>query len=564
MANPLQNFVDLVGPPVSAEWLNGVDVLVNSVFQSALINSTARAGLFSDNPLEINNGGTAARTVAQAQINLGIGALIAGALSYPPLPIEGATVVADYYPYGDIRRYGALVSATDNSAAINAALLVSANDVAAAFIPGGTWNCTSTLAAPPGSSMYGAGKASNLVFANGVDGIQFTTSDAGIVPQPRFFRDFAITGTLTGTANAAHGIYINTTTVDHVLFSNLALANFEFAVYVQGLYYSTFLNVWAINCYHGIYFNNQSVNVWITNCVWQHVSAGALITGSGNSTGISVQGAPEVEGLHIQGGSVYGFDYDILLGLIFECQIETVDISFANICPIFFTSSLGPLTIRDCWIELGSSASGTWNTGGTGTGNLTGVFITAITPAPSVSKVSIVGNEIVSDVTVSGSTGVYLGDSNNGVVFEDNQIRGFDIGIGGGNTLDNVGGYLTGASIRKNTITAATSSILLNSLSTDISLGPNYIVSGGQVTFNAGAPAGMVYEQPNVPMHGTAAFAAATSVAVVFANAMPYATYKVSLGGNAAGYCWVTSKATTGFTINCSVLNSNSVDWAIQ
>lgn len=64
---------------------------------------------------------------------------------------------------------------------------------------------------------------------------------------------------------------------------------------------------------------------------------------------------------------------------------------------------------------------------------------------------------------------------------------------------------------------------------------------------------------------GTAAFSTATTAAVVFGTALPAGTtsYKVALGGNAAGYVWVTAKANTGFTINCSNSNSNPTDWWI-
>lgn len=485
-----------------------------------------------------------------------------------PQPQTPAEILANIVPAiliyteSDIRRYGASISLADNALAINSALAVSSAGGSAVFIPAGTWNTATPLAALAGSSMYGVGMASSIVCANGIDGLQFTASDSGITPTPRFFRDFSISGTLSGTTNSAHAIYINASSVDQVLFSNLAIANFEWAVWAQGLYYSTFFNCWAINCYHGVFFNNQSVNVWITNCTWQHVSSGVLITGVGNSTGISVQGAPEVEGLHVQGGSIYGFDYNFNFGLIFECQIEAVDISFAKVCPIYFSSTLGPMVIRDCWIELGSGATGTWNAGAPG--NLTGIFIAAITPAPSVSKVLIVGNEIVSDVTLSGSTALYLGNSNAGLVVEDNQIRGFDIGIGGGNTIINPGGLLVAASIKKNTISAGTSTMLFNSSSTEMVLGPNYIVSGALPAFNASVPADIIYTQPNVPMQGTVTFPASSLVGVTFANPMPWTSYHVSLSGNAAGYCWISSKTTGGFTVNCSSSNSNSVDWSIS
>jgi hypothetical protein len=64
-------------------------------------------------------------------------------------------------------------------------------------------------------------------------------------------------------------------------------------------------------------------------------------------------------------------------------------------------------------------------------------------------------------------------------------------------------------------------------------------------------------------LSGTATFAAATSVAVSLPANQTISNYKVTLGGNAAGFCWVTSKTTSGFTINCSASNSNTTDWAV-
>ena len=64
-------------------------------------------------------------------------------------------------------------------------------------------------------------------------------------------------------------------------------------------------------------------------------------------------------------------------------------------------------------------------------------------------------------------------------------------------------------------------------------------------------------------LRGTVTFSAATTKAVMFGVAEPDASYFIALSGNATGYCWVTSKATTGFTINCSVSNSNAVDWLL-
>jgi hypothetical protein len=52
---------------------------------------------------------------------------------------SGVAPADSAYPEGDIRRYGATVSASDNSAAVNAAMKVSANGGSPAFVPPGLW-----------------------------------------------------------------------------------------------------------------------------------------------------------------------------------------------------------------------------------------------------------------------------------------------------------------------------------------------------------------------------------------------------------------------------------------
>lgn len=63
-------------------------------------------------------------------------------------------------------------------------------------------------------------------------------------------------------------------------------------------------------------------------------------------------------------------------------------------------------------------------------------------------------------------------------------------------------------------------------------------------------------------LRGTATFSAATSV-VVSITTETDSSYFIALSGNLAGFCWVTAKGTTSFTINCSASNSNAVDWML-
>lgn len=62
---------------------------------------------------------------------------------------------------------------------------------------------------------------------------------------------------------------------------------------------------------------------------------------------------------------------------------------------------------------------------------------------------------------------------------------------------------------------------------------------------------------------GTATFAASTTVAVTFAVAEPDSTYYIFLEPSANQTLWITSKSTSGFTINSSVSNSAAVRWML-
>ncbi len=119
--NP-QNFVNQVGPPVSAAWLNGVDELVNNVFESAVTLAAVQAilgipgGGFSL-PIPVNQGGTGASTANAALAALGgttaAAALAAAETAINPYPVQtaaelaaGVTPVNFAYPPGYVDRYG--------------------------------------------------------------------------------------------------------------------------------------------------------------------------------------------------------------------------------------------------------------------------------------------------------------------------------------------------------------------------------------------------------------------------------------------------------------------------
>jgi hypothetical protein len=62
---------------------------------------------------------------------------------------------------------------------------------------------------------------------------------------------------------------------------------------------------------------------------------------------------------------------------------------------------------------------------------------------------------------------------------------------------------------------------------------------------------------------GSTTFSAATTAAVTLTKTQPDANYIVTLGPQANKTFWVTSKTTSGFTLNASSSSSDVVDWAV-
>lgn len=69
--------------------------------------------------------------------------------------------------------------------------------------------------------------------------------------------------------------------------------------------------------------------------------------------------------------------------------------------------------------------------------------------------------------------------------------------------------------------------------------------------------------QQRIALTGTATFSAATTKAVTFTTPEVDTSYNVTIDSPANLTHWVTAKATTGFTINASASNSNTVGWTL-
>jgi hypothetical protein len=389
----------------------------------------------------------------------------------PRTPAEvhaGVQPVASQYAESDIRRYGALTAADDNSAAINTALLVSSLGGNAAFLPPGVWSIASTLNVVGVASMFGVGNAS-VIAAHGCDGLTLAHGgNYALTGTARFIRDFRIIGTdVNGSTH--HGIRVDSSVasgqwVTGVDFNNLHVANFGTAVYLRGLYDSHFENCFLYNNYRGFYFYGQTITTSMTNCTIQR----GAIAGEGGSWGVSFQAVDgeSTQNTHISGSNIYGYDININVELAFELQIEHCDISDAQSIGIQITSTIGGLWVRDCWIETSKSAV------------TTGVLVHDITPTVHA-KINITGNYINCDFPHQGSQGIKIGNSNAGIVVNENQIYGFDGGISLGASTHLICKFNT-IDINSTAFSASSYTIVLNTLSTDNDIGPNYIVPGAK------------------------------------------------------------------------------------
>ena len=384
------------------------------------------------------------------------------------------------YPEGDLRRYGASISALDNCKAFNSALLVSAHGGNPAFIPGGTWRIATPIQATMNGSMCGVGNGS-IIAPQNCDGIKFGNSgNYAVTGLSRFFRDFQIVG--SNAVDSIHkGIIVDfagpsTERVNAVQFENLFIANFGTGAYLRGLWFSNFDACHFYNCYHGIYFIGQNCANSIINCTLNRGD----IRGSGGAWGVSFQTIDKetTQSTRIISGHIFFYDILINATLAFELQIEHVDLSAAQSIGVQIIATIGGCWLRDCWIETDNSSA------------TTGVKVASIQPSIYTS-VHIISNHITCDIPFAGSRGISIGHNNAGIIVNENAIINFDQAITLGASANLVCKFN-----RINCVTpvysASSHAIYLDSLATNNEIGPNEIIAG------AAQQAMMSVDAPNI------------------------------------------------------------------
>lgn len=466
---------------------------------------------------------------------------------------------------GDIRRYGALTTATDNSAAITAALSVSASGGNAAFIPGGTWNITNPIVSGASSSMYGEG-ATSIIVPTGCDGIQFNAQP--IFGGSRFFADFVIQGpSTTNSSNNGITITIVSGRLTGIVFQNLGIQNMASAVYLAttvegqgGLWNSEFRNCFFYNNYQGYYFNGQVIQLQIEGGM---VEPGPMTQpASGPLASISTRyglfcglGAGiQPQSLHCKGMGIYAYDVNVFMQYCFYAVLADCDLSQFTTIGVEITTVQGNIVLDNTWIQAMPNSTA-----------VVGVKINDL-GSPVSQKVVINGCNLRGN-GVAGSIGVYCGENEQAITISNSTIgvagTAFDYGIAG------IGTTPAGASAnlvaKFNSIYSLTADISLNSAAVNADIGPNVNQNSGSTPFLCPvSPTGMRYTVNG--MRGSATFAAGTTVAVTFAVPMPNATYTpiVTPSSQSQGVCSAGSLSATGFTVTSENSNSAPVYWQVN
>ena len=108
----------------------------------------------------------------------------------------------------------------------------------------------------------------------------------------------------------------------------------------------------------------------------------------------------------------------------------------------------------------------------------TGILVNDIRPSVHA-KVNITGNYITCDMPHAGSEGINIGNSNAGILVNENQIYGFDRGVTLGASANLTCKFNT-ININSPVYSASSYALLLNTLATDSEIGPNYVVPGAK------------------------------------------------------------------------------------
>ena len=510
----LQNFVDYVGPKISAAWLNIVDRLRETVFEDAATKAAARTALTSDAPLEVYNGGTGNRF---------------GLVYHQETTDEtnaGVTPTDYSYPPMDIRRYGGDPTGITNSDSA----LVDALSVCGSL--------GSTIRFPTG----------HYVFANQYD----LSSKRSII----FQGDGAGTSAAT---NATYLTYSGTASpwFNCPLASAIEWRDMELTHSAVG-FTGTYIKFGAIGANPGAYHRLSNVSVGALVSATVHLDLDKTICCS-FSRCVFLNGNPSIKGQISTGGSysnVMSFSdcswinsqqnsvaYGGESWTFNSCNFEMLA---SGQCGAFGTITTTPckgVSFINCWFGDATVAGGIWITffgqGLSFTGNrMAGTVGSYGISLNEASGVSITGNTIESfTAPVTFDTAPVRA-----VVFTGNYCSGLTVAFGGEANVP-----------------------------ADFVYNPNYVTNIA-TPLGPPNPCGELGEDGWVANAGgiitewgSEAVTAGVPVVVTFTKAFPTALWNVQLTlvtpANGTNVVSATTLSTSGVTLNVTGAGANTVHW---
>ena len=307
----------------------------------------------------------------------------------------------------------------DDTAAIQAALnsTTSTGAVTTVRFPAGTYKITSQLNVPALASIVGDGQGS-ILRPYSCNGLNFLASNAVGARRVADIWIYADNG------SSYKGINVNLDStagsrVTGIVFDNVYISWFGTAVYARGLWHSTFTNCYFLNTYTGILFDGQSVVNSVVDC--KITRGSALVTGSGDSRGISVLqfSAVRPEDVQVRGSLVFGFDVAIHIQNVLYMFISGCDLDYCQKKGVEAVQVDGGFTTRDNWIALDPASA---------TAAQVGIELSALASTRR-SNAALSNNKINRGNVTGGDSGVRVKANQEGVLVENNDIGAFEYGV---------------------------------------------------------------------------------------------------------------------------------------
>jgi hypothetical protein len=491
---------------------------------------------------------------------------VLGQIEFPQTTAEkNASVTPTYYIYppGDLRRYGAdTTGVNDSTTAINSAIAVAQNGLGFVYHPGGNIQNASQIVATGGWSLFGFDRTACVFTYTGTASLSAwkIQNQAIVAPNSSGFGlwnmdGVSITTAVTGSTGA--GLEINACGYAYYqVRRSRVTGTFKYGIILDGTEVTNIIDNIVDNG-SGV---TGAVNIWLTDGPDRTPTQAVGYTNSINITNNQLNNG--LYNIADDGGSDHNISFNNFNGAsvgAYLCAIEGLTFrgnELENVTVSPSTSAVANVLFSDQTSAVGSISTATITPcqGGEICNNFFGMNMTSSSRALKF--------------TAPGSSGYHTGITVSGNYFRNNTGNSASIDVTFLATSQcwrnydaSVGSHYTGVHNDQYGNT------LFPPVTGSAATGATLYVWGDNSKahqFDGGMIVGSLGTTLAAKLKGTQAMAG-TTVAVAFGVTLAAATYQVSLCANlTGGPFWVTSKATTGFTINAGSSFTGNVDWIVE